>query len=48
MVLVCHMNLQDHSTKGASNFFGWIPLMVSHYLAKFGSHRSCGNGDKWF
>ena len=42
MVLVCHVISQDHVIDG------WNPLLVSHYLAIFGGHSHCSNGDKMF
>ena len=36
---------QDHVIKGSFDFMGGPPYGKSHYPAKFGGHRHCGNGD---
>ena len=44
MFLICHVTSRDHIFKVLRNFYGWILLTVSHYLAMFGGHWSSATG----
>ena len=45
MVSICQVMLQDHVTKGWSNFFVWKLLKVSHHPTTFDYPRHYSMGD---
>ena len=44
MILVLHVTLQDHVTKGSCEFMSRSPLKVMHHPAKFGGFWHCVSG----
>ena len=46
MILIYHVTSSDHVFKWVVLIYGWKLLIISHRLARFDGHRSCGSRGK--